>query len=326
MEEQEMKKIICLIVVTLLITLCIITTNASDPLPLKKSIYVNDDNTQGPWLGTLDNPYRYIQDAIDNAVADDIIYVANGTYYEHLIIPSNLNGLSIQHWTDAPGDNDNIPPTLNGNSTGTAISIFASRVKITQLFITDYGKAGQDAGISVETNANKVNLNYLIINDTHTGIIVQNSSFVTIFSSTITNCRVGIHLYLSYRCYISTNIIHDIKEIGILLQDTITNTLDGFIQLSDSDNQVSENQINYGRAYGVAFWYSIGNYIEKNDFIGASSNHITFINGLRNYVSKNNFAQEPWYIKGYIHIRNLIIPLLLLHPPYYFPPIEPLFS
>jgi len=37
-------------------------------------IYVDDDNTEGPWDGSIDNPYQYIQDGID---ATDI----NGTLH-----------------------------------------------------------------------------------------------------------------------------------------------------------------------------------------------------------------------------------------------------
>ena len=50
------------------------------------TIYVDDDNIQGPWDGTQKYPYRYIQDAIDNASERDTIFVYNGTYFENLII------------------------------------------------------------------------------------------------------------------------------------------------------------------------------------------------------------------------------------------------
>ncbi len=42
-------------------------------------IYVDDDNTSGPWDGTVEHPYQYIQDGIDNAVAGDTILVLAGT-------------------------------------------------------------------------------------------------------------------------------------------------------------------------------------------------------------------------------------------------------
>ena len=46
-------------------------------------IYVDDDNTAGPWYGTALNPYQYIQHGINAAVSGiDDIEVAPGTYYE----------------------------------------------------------------------------------------------------------------------------------------------------------------------------------------------------------------------------------------------------
>jgi len=45
-----------------------------------KTIYVDDDNTEGPWDGTEEHPYQYIQDAVDNASDGDTVFVCNGTY------------------------------------------------------------------------------------------------------------------------------------------------------------------------------------------------------------------------------------------------------
>ena len=49
-------------------------------------IYVDDSNTAGPWNGTIDYPYQYIQDGIDNATAGDTIIVMPGNYNEDLNI------------------------------------------------------------------------------------------------------------------------------------------------------------------------------------------------------------------------------------------------
>ena len=44
------------------------------------TIYVDDDNTIGPWLGTQTDPYQYIQDGIDVAANGDTVLVLDGTY------------------------------------------------------------------------------------------------------------------------------------------------------------------------------------------------------------------------------------------------------
>jgi len=44
------------------------------------TIYVDDNNTDGPWDGTLEHPYRYLQDGVNASRIGDTVYVFNGTY------------------------------------------------------------------------------------------------------------------------------------------------------------------------------------------------------------------------------------------------------
>jgi parallel beta-helix repeat protein len=57
---------------------------------LNITIYVDDNNTQGPWDGTLAHPYQYIQNGIDAAAEGDTVYVFNGNYQESLTINKPL--------------------------------------------------------------------------------------------------------------------------------------------------------------------------------------------------------------------------------------------
>jgi nitrous oxidase accessory protein NosD len=43
-------------------------------------IYVDDNNTGGPWDGSLDHPYRYLQDGVNASGNGDTVFVFNGTY------------------------------------------------------------------------------------------------------------------------------------------------------------------------------------------------------------------------------------------------------
>jgi len=75
-----MKKIIVsTLVIVLLLSSALVNVNAVKCNPVK-TIYVDDDNTQGPWDGTIEHPYQSIIDAIDVASSGDTVFVFNGTY------------------------------------------------------------------------------------------------------------------------------------------------------------------------------------------------------------------------------------------------------
>ena len=58
-------------------------------------IWVNGSNTEGPWDGTEEHPYRYIQEGVDNADPyDTMIYVADCTYYEFLTV--DVAGIKLE--------------------------------------------------------------------------------------------------------------------------------------------------------------------------------------------------------------------------------------
>ena len=111
------KKIVSIIVIGLLLTISLASVNAfqNDMLNEKVSvgspetndpnvnvhethdsyidIYVDDDNTEGPWDGTIEHPYRYIVDGYENASAGDTIFVFSGFYDEvkELVLSKSIN-------------------------------------------------------------------------------------------------------------------------------------------------------------------------------------------------------------------------------------------
>jgi len=188
-----MRKILGIIFVMLMMGLSIISlvTSALEPVVYRNTLHVNDDNIAGPWTGSEEYPYRLIQDAIDNASANDIILVANGTYYEHLIIPSNLIDLTIDYWNNNYGELDDHGPKLIGDGTGTGISIFASSVKISRLEITNYGHEGRDACIYLDFDIDGAEISNNIISESYYGIWIKRDvpeeTFHTIENNIIKN-------------------------------------------------------------------------------------------------------------------------------------------
>jgi nitrous oxidase accessory protein NosD len=64
---------------------------ALSPLNSKGGIiYVDDDNSQGPWDGTLEHPYQFIQDGVDNANTKDTVYVFEGIYTENIYVNKQI--------------------------------------------------------------------------------------------------------------------------------------------------------------------------------------------------------------------------------------------
>ena len=57
----------------------------------KTLIYVDDDNIDGPWNGTLQFPYRNINDAVINSTDSDTIFVFKGIYNETLLINKSIS-------------------------------------------------------------------------------------------------------------------------------------------------------------------------------------------------------------------------------------------
>ena len=102
---------------------------SSEPLSFMGStIYVDDDNTEGPWDGTLEHPYQYIQDGADAAVDDDVVFVFDGIYYGVIWVhkPIKLIGQSNEH-TVILGDDEKWSTGIEINSDGVTISNFCIR-------------------------------------------------------------------------------------------------------------------------------------------------------------------------------------------------------
>lgn len=54
------------------------------------TIYVDDDNTEGPWDGSMEHPFQYIQEGINASMDGDTVFVFEGTYTENVMINKSI--------------------------------------------------------------------------------------------------------------------------------------------------------------------------------------------------------------------------------------------
>ena len=84
------------------ITLVFIETNSIPIITATDDgniIYVDDDNIEGPWDGSLEHPYCFIQQAIDNASYGDTIFVYPGRYKENIVIDKIITLIGVDRNT-----------------------------------------------------------------------------------------------------------------------------------------------------------------------------------------------------------------------------------
>ena len=78
-------------IILIILISSIIPFASSNMISNGKILYVDDNNTEGPWDGSIDYPYRFIKDGVNNAQDDDTVFVKNGIYNQLIVINKNLN-------------------------------------------------------------------------------------------------------------------------------------------------------------------------------------------------------------------------------------------
>ncbi|MCK5459467.1 MAG: right-handed parallel beta-helix repeat-containing protein, partial [Thermoplasmatales archaeon] len=183
---------------TLLITILFLLTNlsmittASNPIQTtnKDTIYVDDDNTGGPWYGTLEYPYQHMGDAIENATEGDTIYVFNGTYYENILVDKTLL---------ITGENKNTT-IIDGMYNEFIIKIIKDAVTIKNFTIRNSGGYKNNAGVKIDAKDNLIV--QCIFYRTKTGIYVNETTNNEINNCTFYTNGEGIYLKSSQASYI----------------------------------------------------------------------------------------------------------------------------
>jgi len=283
--------IISLIIVILMInTVGIVTSKkfeTSRLLSNKNIIYVDDDNIYGPWDGTQEHPYRFINDGISNSTDKDLIFVFNGIYNETIEINKSI---SLQ------GENKS-QTIIDGVYNKEIINITENSIELLNFTIKNSGGYSYNTAIKINSKNNQIKkceiyrtkigvlLNNAINNEIdnctfHTNgeaILLDSSDKNTVTGCVFTHNSIGTHfeksnyINISY-CYAYENgisyYINNSEEINIYLCNISDNCVNlGGIFIENSFNISIYNSIIRHNGAGISVSSSNKIYITNCDII-----------------------------------------------------------
>jgi hypothetical protein len=186
-------------------------------------IYVDGNNTQGPWDGSLGYPWQFIQDGIDNASDNDIVSVEDGVYDENLYI-QNLS-ISVKSQSENPelctinGSSQKVIELYHTSDTDKVLSIIGFTIIGSMEYKGIYASKYQYSNGSFTVNIRKnIFQDFLFCMDIHEldyceisdnsltnssqiinsyGIVIIELDEISIYNNYISNFKYGICFLLS---------------------------------------------------------------------------------------------------------------------------------
>ena len=143
----------CIIAVILLLAGVSIVPDLGANRTFNNTIYVDDDNIEGPWDGTQEYPFRFIQDAIEASSDGDTAFVYSGTYCENIEVHTSIH-LVGENWTT----------TIIDGSGKKNVLITANWVNITGFQIISSGDHYHGA-IEIRSSHNRISKNWNLLNN-----------------------------------------------------------------------------------------------------------------------------------------------------------------
>jgi len=126
---------------------------------MNEIIYVDDNNTLGPWDGSLEHPFQRIQDGINHSKDSDTVYVFSGMYYEHVWVNRTISLIGEDRETTI----------IDANHSSVCVFLASGNVHVTGFTMQNSGTAEyNDAGVGIknfghDSNGNIIEGNIMLV-------------------------------------------------------------------------------------------------------------------------------------------------------------------
>jgi parallel beta-helix repeat protein len=240
------------------------------PTSAGKTIYVDDNNTGGPWDGTLEHPYRTIQDGVNACHNGDTVFVFNGYYYE-IKVKGHINLIGESKEQTIIINEDNL-------TTYACITLKANMINMSGFTIRGEGETALYER-SLLVSSSYCNISNNIISTGTWGVDVY-GQFNVLSHNYISNCTDGGIISWGFNQIVNNTLIKNGKGISLGAGDTIE-----FNYLINNDEGMG------GEDYiGTAMASIIKNQFEANRIGIEYSNYASSIISYNNFVNNTRPA------------------------------------
>lgn len=275
------------------------TVSSTDTEPA--DLYVDDDNTQGPWLGTVEYPFNTIQKAVNEANNGDEISVLSGEYIENVGISKSitLSGFGEPRPVIRKSGGDY---ALRFKSDGINIENFKLEGIylnfVENCYISDCQIMDNDIGIHLKYSNNNTIINTNFTSTEKIGLYLYESSDNLIDNNLFTQNNDGLTLLKSSDNTIKSCIFSENID-GISLTDSSENTIidinasqnqKGILLEVSNNNQIKENNL-HKNIHGIHLSNANENKINNNIFI-SNSEGIYLSSCLKNNIINNQIESN----------------------------------
>jgi parallel beta-helix repeat protein len=231
------------------------------------SICVDDDNSLGPWDGSLDHPYQNITSALQNSSENDAIFVREGTYAESFAIDKTIVLVG----------EDKATTVIDGGCTGTPVTVVADHANVSRFTIQN-GSSIPHITYGIDLlNCQHVTISDNIILHNDIGIGVNNVNDSTITGNSLSDNWRGMSLSFAWLNQVLNNTIFGSEEEGISMgMEADSNTV--------YNNEVSNNSLS-----GISIGWSRGNYVAANKLTWNNEAGIRLDSADNNTIAGNQF-------------------------------------